>query len=44
MGQEQASDDVVGTPEFEQLGLLEVDMDWMEAVGVKVSHSLTSGK
>ena len=44
MGQEQASDDDVGTPELEQLGLLEVDMDWMEAVGVKLSHSPTSGK
>ena len=38
------SDDDVGTPELEQLGLLEVDMDWMEAVGGKLSHSPTSGK
>ena len=44
LGQEQVSDDDVGTPELEQLGLLEVDMDWMEAVGVKLSHSPTSGK
>ena len=34
LGQEQAvSDDDVGTPELEQLGLLGVDMDWMEAAG-----------
>ena len=44
MGQEQVSDDDVGTPELEQLGLLGVDMDWMEAAGGKLSHSPTSGK
>ena len=35
LGQEQVSDDDVGTPELEQLGLLGVDMDWMEAAGDK---------
>ena len=33
-----------GTPELEQLGRLGVDMDWMEAVGGKLSHNPTSGK
>ena len=44
MGQEQVSDGDVGTPELEQLGLLGLDMEWMEAVGGKSSHSPTSGK
>ena len=44
LGQEQVSDDDVGTPELEQLGLLGVDIDRMEAVGGKLSHSPTSGK
>ena len=44
MGQEQVSDGDVGTPELEQLGLLGVDTDRMEAAGGKLSHSPTSGK
>ena len=35
LGQEQVSDEDIGTPELEQLGLLEVDMDWMEAAKYK---------
>ena len=43
LGQEQESEEEVGTPELEHLGESDDTMDWMEAGGVKELQDPTSG-